>query len=216
MDRRIFGAGLALVISIAGAGACDSESDTTTAATSTPAGTGAGTPTSTGTGTPTSTGTGTPTSTGTGGAGGATTSSSSSSGMGGTGGVPMGDIPYPGDFPADTTQWYPPFESNGTPATAFPVGVVSQESTYIAVYVDEGQMAFFVFRAGPALTQISVDLAGTAPEATVDFVHLHDGTDLMFGAEIPPIVSTSNSGTWATIPGNIYVLEIHTIGAGFV
>lgn len=212
--RRIFGAALALMISIAGAGACDSESDTATAATSTPTGTGAGMPTSTGTGTPTSTGTGTATSTGTGGAGGSSTSSSS--GTGGTGGVPMGDIPYPGDFPADTTQWYPPFESNGTPATAFPVGVVSQESTYIAVYVDSGQMAFFVFRAGPALTQISVDLAGTAPEATVDFVHLHDGTGLMFGAEIPPIVSTSNSGTWATIPGTIYVLEIHTIGAGFV
>jgi hypothetical protein len=208
MNRRIFGPALALVISLAGAGACDGESDPETAGAG-GAGTGTGTPTGTGMPTSTGTGTGTATSTGTGGMGGASTSS-------GTGGVPSGEIPYPGDFPAATDQWYPPFESNGTPATAYPVGVVNQESTYIACYVDEGQMAFFVFRAGPALTQFSVDLAGTPPESTVDFVHLHDGTDLMFGPEIPPITSTSNSGTWATIPDNIYVLEFHTIGAGFV
>lgn len=206
MNRRSFGAAFALVISIAGAGACDGESDPETAGAG-GAGAGSGTPTSTSTGTPTSTGT--TTSSGTGGMGGASTSS-------GTGGIPSGEIPYPGDFPADTMQWYPPFESNGTPATAYPVGVVNQEYTYIACYVDEGQMAFFVFRAGPALTQFSVDLAGTPPESTVDFVHLHDGTGLIFGDEIPPITSTSNSGTWATIPDNIYVLEFHTIGAGFV
>jgi hypothetical protein len=127
-----------------------------------------------------------------------------------------GAIPDPGDHPADASQWTPPFEGNGTLATAYAVGVVSQEETYMALYVGETLEAFFVFRAGPDLEQLTVDLTGTPPESAVEWVHLHDGEGGVFGAKITPLAATAATGTWQVEADRVYVLEVRASGRGFV
>lgn len=94
---------------------------------------------------------------------------------------------------------------------AWPVGVATQTAPYIEGEGDATSgNAFFVFEAGPALVEFTANVFGNS-----DFVHLHDGSGLVFGAEITPTASTVGSGTWTTVPGNIYVLEVHQPGGGF-
>ena len=52
-----------------------------------------------------------------------------------------------------------------------------------------------------------------------DFIHLHDGTGLFFGTELPPIATTGQpgniEGTWSVVTGQVYVFEVHVPGGGF-
>jgi hypothetical protein len=102
----------------------------------------------------------------------------------------------------------------GTPGDAWPVGVATMEQPYIEGTVARDGNAFFVFEAGPALTTFSV-FVFAVETGDPEFIHLHDGTGLVFGAEIPPDDVQPTGGTWTVVPGNVYVLEIHFPGAGF-
>lgn len=100
----------------------------------------------------------------------------------------------------------------GTPGTAWPVGVATQEVPYVEGVSAEDGNAFFVFEAGPALTSLDIQVFGGAdPEV----IHLHDGTGLTFGPEIPPDSMGASQATFSTVPGQVYVLELTFPGAGF-
>ncbi len=98
-----------------------------------------------------------------------------------------------------------------TPGAAWPVGIATEDQPYI-----EGTSnavngnAFFVFEAGPAMTMFTAIIS-----ANTDYIHLHRGAGLVFGAEVPAIMSSPGSGSWAVTPGEVYVLGVHQPGGGF-
>lgn len=100
----------------------------------------------------------------------------------------------------------------GTPGTAWPVGIATQEFPYVEGVAEEDGNAFFVFEAGPALTTLDIQVFGGTD---AEVLHLHDGTGLTFGAEIPPDSVGPSQATFSTTPGQVYVLELTFPGAGF-
>ena len=98
-----------------------------------------------------------------------------------------------------------------TPASAYPVGVVTMDPGYVQGNIDPAVGVFFyVFRTGPTLTSFSWP-GGPVTE----FVHLHDGAGMVFGPEITPVVSTATTGTWNVMPDHVYVLELSSSMGGF-
>lgn len=119
-------------------------------------------------------------------------------------------IPDPGAGAEDWTA----MGDIGAPGVAWQVGIAVNPFPYVEGTTSADGNAFYVFEAGPALTQLNIFLNGVRT-GDPDFVHLHDGTGLIFGDEIPPDEVNAIGGVWTVVPGNIYVLEIHFPGAGF-
>jgi hypothetical protein len=98
-----------------------------------------------------------------------------------------------------------------TPDTAYPTGVVTMDSGYVQGNIDMTTGDFFyVFRAGPALTQLRYT-AGL----TVDVLDLHDGAGMVFGPVVTPISMGPNTATWPVTPNAVYVLHLHSQTGGF-
>lgn len=122
-------------------------------------------------------------------------------------------IPGPGAF---TDRWtidgLEIGPGHGTPETAFQVGTVSRNPDYIGATLDAvtGD-AYWVFQTAPAMTTIEIALRGDV--TAIDFMHLHDGAGMVFGAEIPTVTYSVMPfeilGSWAVTPSHVYVLEIH-------
>ncbi len=121
-------------------------------------------------------------------------------------------IPDPGTGPAD---WQMDYHENFTPGDAFPVGIVTDNYPYILAYIEptSGDV-FYVFRTGPTFTRLDIDLWGN--KADVLAMHVHEGTGLVFGAEVPDDKPEILLGGWNLQADTVYVLEIHTAGGGFV
>jgi hypothetical protein len=101
---------------------------------------------------------------------------------------------------------------HGTPATAWQVGIVTQNG-YVGGTLDPvTRNLFWVLQAGPAFTTLSVQLG-----AGFEYLHLHDGTGLMFGAQLAPATYDIATGqaSWTLTPGRIYVLEARGPGGFF-
>jgi hypothetical protein len=96
-----------------------------------------------------------------------------------------------------------------TPATAYPVGIVTMNSGYVQGNVDASLDFFYVFKAGPALNQFT--FGGDPGLSSVD---MHDGTGLIFGSTIPGMIQ-GTVGTWTVHPNQIYVLHLHATATGF-
>jgi hypothetical protein len=96
-----------------------------------------------------------------------------------------------------------------SPETAYQNGVVTSNPGYVQGDIDASGDFFYVFRAGPALTEL------TWPDLGFDKVHIHDGTGLVFGPEVPKTAGADGTGTWTLIPDTIYVLELHSPFSGF-
>lgn len=124
-------------------------------------------------------------------------------------------IPDPGDGDL-AGVWLATDADNSTPGTAFPCGIVSENPLYIEADIITGENAYFVFEADASF-DMSFNLGGI--EGSFDFIHLHDGNGLVFGAELEPLVvdvaPDMASGTWSVEEGNIYVFEVHVLGGGF-
>ncbi|MEE9384351.1 MAG: hypothetical protein V3V08_13185, partial [Nannocystaceae bacterium] len=134
------------------------------------------------------------------------------SGDGDGGDTQSGDgdpIPEPG---TGTDSWSSD-GSNGTPGTAWQVGVATQLWPYIEGVPGEDGNAYFVFEAGPGYTQIQLEIVG-GPE-NPEFVHIHAGSGGIFGAEVTADTTTPKGGSWTVVPGELYVLEVKMTGAGF-
>lgn len=134
--------------------------------------------------------------------------SESSGGSGSTGGAVT--IPDPGE---GSDAW----QSMGditTPEMAWRVGVATQNFPYVEGTAGDTGQGFFVFRAGPKLTELSV-FATPNDAGVLTSMHIHDGTGLVFGDEIAADTLDMDGGTWTLIPGNVYVLEVVYPGAGF-
>lgn len=141
------------------------------------------------------------------------------------GGPTARTIPDPGN---ETDRWAPQGMINipaghGTPETAWQVGTVTEDPWYIGGTLDPVTgSAFWVFRTGPGITQISLPLRGLGVPM-IDFVHLHDGDGLVFGAEITPDAYTvgmdggrpSIDATWTVVPDRVYVIEVHGVEGVF-
>jgi hypothetical protein len=122
-------------------------------------------------------------------------------------------IPNPGTMPSPST-WISD-GLNGTPQTAMVLGIVTATPVYLGNSVNAATGAsFYVFKTGPSYTAFSADISGAG---TVDYVHMHDGANLMFGAEIPASVHTGSHYEWNSLQTNhVYVFEVHmTGGIGF-
>lgn len=128
-------------------------------------------------------------------------------------------IPDPG---AGMDEWAPAGMINvppghGTPETAWLVGTVTEDPWYIGGVTDAvtGDV-FWVFRTSATTTTISIPLRG-AGLASIDYLHLHDGAGLVFGAEVTPdsyVVGMDGGrmaidATWTVLPDHIYVVEVH-------
>jgi len=121
-------------------------------------------------------------------------------------------IPDPGTANADwgfTVGFGEPCCSD--PSTAYPVGIVTAHAGYVQGDIDDADHDFFyVFKTGPAYTEF-VWTGGI----DMNYLHLHEGAGLVFGAEVPATVSTPSSGTWPVSPNTIYVLELNSNTGGF-
>ncbi len=151
-------------------------------------------------------------------------STGSDSGQASDGGGPDaftggGAIPDPGGTAAPPS-WEAPDGCCGTPETALPLGVVSNaDQPYVQGNAVDGTHVFYVFRAGPALSEVRLELNEGGPSGTqiasIEHVHLHTGAGLSFGPLIDPAMASNLGGTWAVEPGGIYVLEVATASGGF-
>lgn len=124
-------------------------------------------------------------------------------------------IPDPGDGPADWGNGYG--DGPGcTPDDARPVGVATDSPGYLEGTLCDGTGdGFYVFRTGPAMTELTVSLFPGGGGMEIDYVHLHDGAGGVFGPEIEATESTPTGGTWPVAPDSVYVLEIHGTAGGF-
>ncbi len=128
-------------------------------------------------------------------------------------------IPDPGTMAAPPF-WEAPDGCCGTPTTALALGVVSEaDQPYVQGNAIGGTHVFYVFRAGPALTVVTLELNEGGPSGTeiasIEHVHLHTGTGLVFGPLVTPSQASNLGGSWAVEPGGIYVLEVATASGGF-
>ena len=123
-------------------------------------------------------------------------------------------IPDPGDEYAPD-RWYDDGGYHGTPETAQPMGIALMSPTYINGGVDpETGNIFYVFRTAPDQTSFEVNLRDKTTE--IDWVHIHEGTDLIFGDEVTPIeVISPRHAEWELEGDTIYVLEVHSITGGY-
>ena len=123
-------------------------------------------------------------------------------------------IPEPGEY-SSQDRWYDDGAYHGTPDKAQAMGVVLENPSYIQGGIDpETGNHFFVFRMGPEQTEFSVNLRNQSSE--IDHVHIHDGTGLVFGDEVPASeVYSATRAEWELESDTIYVLEVHSPEGGF-
>jgi hypothetical protein len=123
-------------------------------------------------------------------------------------------IPEPGEY-SSQDRWYDDGAYHGTPDKAQAMGVVLSNPSYIQGGIDpETGNHFFVFKMGPEQTDFSVNLRNQSSE--IDHVHIHDGTGLVFGEEVPASeVYSATRAEWELESDTIYVLEVHSPEGGF-
>ncbi len=130
--------------------------------------------------------------------------------------VPTGGmmVPDPGAMMAGFESWRVPMGTNvSEPGRAHRVGVATVSPDYVEATTGANGNAFYVFRAGPALMSLRVNVFPPLDVPRGDFLHLHQGDGLVFGAEVMPTMSAAAGATWPVTPGSVYVLEFH-LGAG--
>lgn len=131
-------------------------------------------------------------------------------GPGAGGGEPTGLLPDPGSaMDSWTVANSSPTPGSGVdvgkPSSAWKVGTATQAAPYVQANLSPTTgSAFYVFTAGPALTEITIALTGSGYTA----IHLHDGSGLVFGDKIEATSGGPTSGTWTVVPSNIYAVEI--------
>jgi hypothetical protein len=133
--------------------------------------------------------------------------------VGGSGGQPMA-MPIP-DCGAATDLWLEPdsqFNGGGgpdygTPATAWQVGTANDANPYVQGNIGASGSAFFVFCAGAALSQISINL-NDLDGSGFTTIHIHEGAGDVFGAEVTPTMTSAVGGSWPLTPGETYVFEV--------
>ena len=123
-------------------------------------------------------------------------------------------IPDPGDEYAPA-RWYDDGGYHGTPETAQPMGIALMSPTYINGGVDpETGNIFYVFRTAPDQTSFTVNLRDKTTE--IDWVHIHEGSDLIFGDEVTPVEMISPRHVeWELEGDTVYVLEVHSVTGGY-
>ena len=123
-------------------------------------------------------------------------------------------IPDPGDEYAPD-RWYDDGGYHGTPETAQPMGIALMSPTYINGGVDpETGNIFYVFRTAPDQTSFKVNLRDKTTE--IDWVHIHEGKDLIFGDEVTPTeVISPRHAEWELEGDEVYVLEVHSVTGGY-
>lgn len=125
------------------------------------------------------------------------------------------EIPDPGEDIAPD-RWYDDGEDHEIPQNAQVMGVVIATPQYIQGVIDATtQNRYYVFKTGPEQTEFQVRLAERNGE--IEWVHIHDGTDLVFGALVEPSDEWSPTQVnWELDTDTVYVLEVHTVdGGGF-
>ena len=124
------------------------------------------------------------------------------------------DAPPPISIPDPSVgtgdNWFADTNPHSTPETAWPVGVATFDADYIEGMGDASGAFFYVFQAGPTMTSFSLS-------NVFEFTgfHLHEGSGLVFGAEITPTTSAADSATWPVTANSIYVLEMAGGPTGF-
>jgi len=129
------------------------------------------------------------------------------------------EVTDPGNA-ASPSDWTAP-TGNISPERAYPVGVVNgagNAPTYIGTVLPNNEdNAYWVFKTGPSDFGIPLRVQNAARD--FESMHLHDGEDLCFGAEIPP--TEEDIGAWyieSRFPveaDHVYVLEVRVPGGGF-
>ena len=115
----------------------------------------------------------------------------------------------------DSNNWFDVLtEANDSPDNAVAVGVVTNPVSYIGGTLNAlSGVGYWVLKTGPASTSVTL---GT--NQAFEFMHLHDGANLNFGAELVPTTYTCTvdcTGTWPVAPDSVYVLEIKQPGGGY-
>ena len=123
-------------------------------------------------------------------------------------------IPDPGDEDLQG-MWLASGMDVSTPEVAFQAGIVSEDPVYIEADTDATGNAFYVFEAGDSW-DITITLWGGDD---IEWVHMHDGTGLLFGDELTAVDTVIENGmaagTWSVVEGGIYVFEVHLQGIGY-
>jgi len=115
-------------------------------------------------------------------------------------------IPDPGSGAANWEDTE--YEQHETPAKAYKVGVVTQNNPYVTMDMHPSGRAYLVFRSGPNLTRIDIDMGGSTNTVQSLYLHMHDGENLKFGAAIQPISISTSKGAWPLKPNHVSVFEI--------
>jgi len=123
-------------------------------------------------------------------------------------------IPDPGTED-ERDRWYDDGGYHGTPDKAQVMGVVLDTPSYIQGGIDpETGNHYFVFRTAANVTEFEVSLYNKSSK--IKHVHIHEGTGLVFGDEVPAKNVISNrSARWDLEPDTIYILEVHSPNGGF-
>ena len=123
-------------------------------------------------------------------------------------------IPDPGTDYAPY-RWYDDGGYHGTPETAQAMGIVLEIPEYIQGGIDpETGDHFYVFRTAPSQTEFAVSLFNASSD--IEYVHIHDGTGLVFGDQVPATeVISPTQAYWELNGDQVYVLEVHSPDGGF-
>ena len=123
-------------------------------------------------------------------------------------------IPDPGEEYAPS-RWYDDGGYHGTPETAQKMGIVLDVPSYVQGGIDpETGGHFYVFKTFEDQTDFSVSLYDRS--SSIESVHIHDGTGLVFGEEVPPAqVVSPTQVRWELEGDTVYVLAVYSPGGGF-
>lgn len=123
-------------------------------------------------------------------------------------------IPDPGEEYAPS-RWYDDGGYHGTPETAQQMGIVLDVPSYVQGGIDpETGGHFYVFKTFEDQTDFSVSLYDRS--SSIESVHIHDGTGLVFGDEVPPVqVVSPTQVRWELEGDTVYVLAVYSPGGGF-
>ena len=123
-------------------------------------------------------------------------------------------IPDPGEEYAPS-RWYDDGGYHGTPETAQKMGIVLDVPSYVQGGIDpETGGHFYVFKTFEDQTDFSVSLYDRS--SSIESVHIHDGTGLVFGEEVPPVqVVSPTQVRWELEGDTVYVLAVYSPGGGF-
>ena len=123
-------------------------------------------------------------------------------------------IPDPGTDYAPS-RWYDDGGYHGTPETAQAMGIILDVPSYVQGGIDpETGAHYYVFKTFEDQTDFSVNLYDRS--SNIESVHVHDGTGLVFGEEVPPVqVVSPTQVRWELEGDTVYVLAVRSPGGGF-